>query len=127
MRHLTHAQLAVTGAIAVTMFAIAAGSAAGSVRPDDRATHGPGAVAQEHGVTSGDPGTIPYLSHGIGVDSTLFQGEPTASEPELTAQPDTIGRFDWADAGIGGLATLGLVLLVAGAAIVALRRRPGLA
>ena len=100
MRHLTHAQLAIAGAVTVTMLAIATGAAAADgirpddramhgpgavavaaaqddvvVRPDDRAMHGPGAVAVvQDGIVArpGDPGTIPYLSHGTGVDQTLF-------------------------------------------------------
>lgn len=153
MRHLTYAQLAITGAVAMTMLAIVTGAAAADgVRPDDRATHGPGAVAaaqddivtrpddrathgagaivaaQDDIVTrAGDPGTIPYLSHGVGVDQTLFQGEPPAKQQVQPPQEVTLGRFDWADAGVGALATLGLVLLAAGVAIVALRRRPELA
>jgi hypothetical protein len=131
MRHPTFAQLAVSGAIAVTTLALAAGAgAAGGVRPDDRATHGPGAVTvaqHDIGARPGDPGTIPYLSQGAGVDQGLFQGEQTAPDAVQPPQAVTIGRFDWADAGVGALATLGLLLLAAGAAVVALRRRPGLA
>ena len=37
------------------------------------------------------------------------------------AQPTTAEGFDWADAGIGSAATLGLVLLVAGGSVVVLR------
>ena len=46
MRYLTYQRLATAGATAVTMLALAAGAAAADgVRPDDRAMHGPGAIA----------------------------------------------------------------------------------
>ena len=39
------------------------------------------------------------------------------------AQPTTAEGFDWVDAGIGAAATLGLVLLVAGASVMRLRQQ----
>ncbi len=39
-------------------------------------------------VQPGDPGTIPYLSHGVGVDQSQFQGE--ASTAGTPAEPGTI-------------------------------------
>jgi hypothetical protein len=44
----------------------------------------------------GDPGTIPYLSHGIGVDESLFQGEAAA-----VAQPGDPGTIPYLSHGIG--------------------------
>jgi hypothetical protein len=44
-------------------------------------------------VQPGDPGTIPYLSHGIGVDQSQFQGEVTpAIHDEATAVQRGVGQ-----------------------------------
>jgi hypothetical protein len=71
------------------------------------------------------PGAIPYLSHGIGVDESLFQGASSvgltgdspltrgdvASVSQPTAKVTSDGDFDWTWAGFGaGMA----VLLAAG-------------
>ena len=113
MRYLTYQRLATAGATAVTMLALAAGAAAADgVRPDDRAMHGPGAiaVAQRDIVVRPDDRADRRLA-GVAV----------------VAQPAATKGFDWADAGVGALGTFGLVLLAGGVGVVALRRRPRLA
>jgi hypothetical protein len=105
MRNSTVKSLA-TGTAAVVAALVLAGGASAAERPDDRANHGPGAIeaAQQDVVVRPDdradrrlPNTAPVV-------------QPTAGD-----------RFDWADAGIGSAATLGLVLVVAGASIVFVR------
>ena len=115
MRYLTYQRLATAGATAVTMLALAAGAAAADgVRPDDRDMHGPGAiaVAQRDIVVRPDDRADRRLA-GVAV--------------AVAAQPAATEGFDWADAGVGALATFGLVLLAGGVGAVALRRRPRLA
>ena len=106
MYHRMHTKLTAAGA--VTALALAAGAAAadGAARPDDRATHGPGAIT----ATQRDVVLRP--------DDRADRGLPNTAP--LT-QPTTGEAFDWVDAGIGSAATLGIVLLVAGASVVRLR------
>jgi hypothetical protein len=67
------------------------------------------------------PGTIPYLSHGVGVDQSLFQGASSlgltgdspitrgdvAAVSQPTAKVTSDGDFDWTWAGFGaGMAVL---------------------
>jgi hypothetical protein len=73
----------------------------------------------------GDPGTIPYLSHGIGVDESLFSGQqpsvgltgdspltrgamPASSNTQAVSSGDD---FEWTWVGVGG----GLAVLLAAA------------
>ena len=49
---------------------------------------GGGGAASVAAVQPGDPGTIPYLSHGVGVDQSQFQGD--ASTAGTPAEPGTI-------------------------------------
>ena len=115
MRYLTYQRLATAGATAVTMLALAAGAAAADgVRPDDRAMHGPGAIAVA--VTQRDNVVRPDDRADRRLTSVAVAAQPAATE-----------GFDWADAGVGALATFGLVLLAGGVGAVALRRRPRLA
>jgi hypothetical protein len=101
----------------------------------------------------GDPGTIPYLSHGIGVDESLFQGESlgltgdsartrvSAPEPEgltgdsaltrypgqgrgLTVSASTSDDTDWTWFGVGaGMAAL-VAAGLAGVLLTSRRRGP---
>ena len=93
------------GAVAQTNEWVAAEARA---RPDDRATHGPGAIdaAQRDVVLRPDDRA----------DRRLPNDAPVT-------QPTTGEGFDWIDAGIGSAATLGLVLLVAGASVMRLRHQ----
>lgn len=128
-------------AFAVVMAAPA--QADSGVRPDDRAIHGPGAVA------AGGPGepvrpddradrTIAPAAQPAAVrpDDRAFRGVAPVSpvRPDDRADrslltiavetlPTTADGFDWTDAGIGAAGAFGLVLLVAGASVVGLRLR----
>jgi hypothetical protein len=63
--------------------------------------------------------TIPYLSHGIGVDPAQFGG--TGVTPAL--QSSSGGSFSWGDAGIGAGGAFALFLLMTAAAAVSQRNR----
>ena len=43
-------------------------------------------------VQPGDPGTIPYLSHGIGVDQSQFQGDASLATPAIHDEATAIQR-----------------------------------
>lgn len=115
MLHRMFEKLAAGGAIATAALALAGGATAADrpVHPDDRATHGVGAIEAEKRDIVLRP------------DDRADRRLPGA--PAVLVQPTASGGFDWVDAGVGALTTLGIVLLVAGAAIVGLRRRPELA
>jgi len=83
-----------TVAAASASAALAASTASGQLLEGTGGGTG-GAVAA---VQPGDPGTIPYLSHGVGVDESLFQGD-TAAQP--TAQPAEAGTIPYLSQGIG--------------------------
>jgi hypothetical protein len=111
-------------AFAVVMAAPA--QADSGVRPDDRAIHGPGAVA------AGAPGEL--VRPDDRADRTIAPAQPAAVRPDdradrrlltigVEALPTTAEGFDWTDAGIGAAGAFGLVLLVAGASVVGLRLR----
>jgi hypothetical protein len=70
----------------------------------------------------GDPGTIPYLSHGAGVDQSLFQGEPTAEPGDAGTSFELPSVDAGTAAAIGGLAGATLII---GAAFAARRQRVG--
>jgi hypothetical protein len=93
--------------------AIAAASSSDVVRPDDRPTHGPGAVTVTTS-TAVRPDDRP--THGVGSigPSTLV----------VTASPAG-GGFDWIDAGVGAAFGMGASLIVAGALLAGQRRRRG--
>ena len=128
----TTARMLMTTALVAAVAALFAGSA-NAVLLDVEGGSGSDttAVAQP-----GDPGTIPYLSHGIGVDKSLFSGQTSlgltgdsartrvADEPRGLTGDSPIGRFpettqtavasgsddlDWSSFGAGA----GLVALVA--------------
>ncbi len=102
------------------------------LHPDDRATHGPGAVAQSNGwvasaqVTRPDdrptlgPGAIEAAQQDVVLrPDDRADRRPPSDSP--VAQPTAGDGFDWLDAGIGSAAALGLVLLLAGASVMRLR------
>jgi hypothetical protein len=111
-----------TVAAASASAALVASTASGQVMEGTGST-GETSVAV---VQPGDPGTIPYMSQGAGVDQSVFQGEPTA---QPTAQPGDPGislELPSVDAGtaaaIGGLAGATLII---GAAFAVRRQRVG--
>jgi hypothetical protein len=111
MVHRTSKRLATGGAVATAALALAGGAAAADRphHPDDRATHGVGAIEAERRAVVLRP------------DDRADRGLPGA--PAVLVQPAAGGGFDWVDAGIGASATLGLVLLVAGGSVIRLRHR----
>ena len=135
MQHRMHNRLAAAGAAVLTSLSLATGAAAadGVARPDDRATHGTGAIAQTNAwVTAGGaahpdnrathgPGAIESAQRDIVLRPDDRADRRLPNDAPLT-QPTAGERFDWADAGIGSAATLGVVLLVAGAAVIRLRQ-----
>ncbi len=120
----------------------------------DRAVQAGAASAVEPGTAApGEPGTIPYLSHGIGVDESLFSGEPSSgatgtaagrvahtmpegltgdsaltrtdlSSPSSTTQASSSGDdTDWTWIGLG--AGMAALLAAAGAALYFSARHRG--
>ena len=58
-------------------------------------------------------------------DAAAGRGMDTAPVVEFVEVPRTVGGFDWADAGLGAAAAIGLVLIGAGCVLTAARiRRP---
>ena len=106
MFRLTYALAAVASLLLVG----GAVSAAAATRPDDRANHGPGAVAA---VSSDDV---------VRPDDRAWRGAGPEPASEMAESPTVlVDGFDWVDAGIGASASLGL-LLFAGGAVLLLRR-----
>ena len=116
-------------------FVLAAGAAAaqGSTRPDDRPTHGPGAVGlvevsttinHPDGRTVRGPGA--FASSGadsvLRPDDRAWRGVDAAPVIVETAPASRIDGFDWADAGIGAAGALGIALLLMGLSAFVLRR-----
>ena len=91
------------------------------VRPDDRATHGQGAIVLEQRNDAVRPDD--RATHGQG--AIEFEQVTRAGQvPVIAAAGSASARvdgFDWLDAGIGAAAALGLGLIVAGSVVV--RRR----
>ncbi len=71
MKEITTARMLLTTAVLAAVAALFAGGANAMLMDVDGGTAN-GAVA----APSGQPMTIPYLSHGIGVDESLFSGQP---------------------------------------------------
>ena len=110
MLHHTFKRMAAGGAIATAALALAGGATAADRlgHPDDRATHGVGAIeAAKRDVV-------------LRPDDRANRRLPGA--PAVAVQPAASGGFDWVYAGIGAASALGVVLLVAGASVVRLRQ-----
>jgi hypothetical protein len=74
MNDITTARMLMTTAVVAAVAAMFAGGANAVLMDAEGGSGGDTtAVAQP-----GDPGTIPYLSHGIGVDESLFSGQAPA-------------------------------------------------
>lgn len=95
--------------VTASLLFAAAAAAEGSVRPDDRATRGTGAIALETAVVRPDDRAIRPSS-----PSSVTFVESTAG-----------GGFDWADAGIGAATVVGLGLVSVGVFVLVARRRHG--
>ena len=99
----------------------AIGSRADSaVRPNDRPTHGPGAINALDPAISGVPGQQDGV---VRPDDRANHG-PLATTFEQPSTSTSGDGFSWSDAGVGAGSALGLVL-VAGAAMFTLRRGRG--
>ena len=94
------------GTAAALAALVLAGGAGAAIRPDDRGTHGPGAIA----TAERDAVVRP--------DDRADRGFPGGAPVVV---PTSAAGFDWVDAGIGSAATLGIVLLVAGGSVMVLR------
>ena len=117
MKHFAY----LTALAASLVLAAGTGAAIGSTRPDDRATHGPGAIAleQRNDVVRPDD----RATHGPGaivLEQVSGAGQVPVIEPG-GSEGVRIDGFDWLDAGIGAVAALGLVLIVVGGAVVVRR------
>jgi hypothetical protein len=125
--------IATVSAIVLATLAVAgpAGAADGAQRPDDRTMRGPGGIALTNEWAAAESSARPddRPMHGPGAieaarrdvlrpDDRADRRLPSSAP---LAQPTPGNGFDWLDAGIGSAATLGLVLLVAGASMVRLR------
>lgn len=110
---------------------IAAASVAISARPDDRAgLRGPGAATSVQVVTVGRPDDRVGVRGPGALDSSVPSLRPDdraeARGPGAVttfASPSVSRGFDWNDGLIGGLAGMGMTLLVAGAGFIVLSRR----
>ena len=149
MNNITTGRMLLTTAVLAAVAALFAGGANAMLQDVEGGSGSGGSAA----APLGSPGTIPYLSHGIGVDASQFSGQTSlgltgdsprtrmAPEPRGLTGDSPIGRFpgttqtavasgdndlDWSSFGAGA----GLVALVgAGIAGVWLttRRRGGVA
>ena len=136
MRNPIIARLVTGIGIVVAALVVAGGASAadGAVRPDDRANHGPGAVARTNVWVAGALVARPddRATHGPGAieaarrDAVLRPDDradrrlPGAAP---VAQPTSGEGFDWIDAGVGAAVSFGLVLLIAGGSVLRLRHR----
>jgi hypothetical protein len=85
MNDITTARMVLTTAALAAVAALFAGGANARLMDVDGGTAS-GAVT----APSGQPGTIPYLSHGIGVDATRWSGQDRSETGTVTLQPEAI-------------------------------------
>ena len=95
MNDITTARMLLTTAVLAAVAALFAGGANAMLL--DVEGGGSGGTAQ---AAPGAPGTIPYLSHGIGVDKSLFSG-PAPSQGTQVAKPGDPGTIPYLSHGIG--------------------------
>ena len=117
MRNLAY----ITGLAVALALTTGAGTAVGSTRPDDRATHGQGAIILEQRNDAVRPDDRATHGHGAIVFEQVTQADQIpviGASGSVSASSD---GFDWLDAGIGAAAGIGLGLIVAGSVVV--RRR----
>ena len=119
---------------ASVILAVGAATAAGGTRPDDRPTHGPGSISISETTAPTRPDD--RANHGSGAfvtdtsseivrpDDRAWRGVGLPPTVEVVQSPPVrVDGFDWADAGIGAAAALGLGLLLAGASALVVRRQ----
>ena len=85
MNDITTARMLLTSAVLAAVAALFAGSANAMLLDVEGGSGGGATVVAQ----PGDPGTIPYLSHGIGVDKSLFSGQ---AETKLTGVHASLQR-----------------------------------
>jgi hypothetical protein len=83
MNEITKTRMLLTTAALAAVAALFAGGANARLLDTDGGTATGAAV-----VPSGQPQTIPYLSHGIGVDESLWSGQPTLTGVHAALQRD---------------------------------------
>lgn len=122
-----------TLAASVTL-AVGVAAAGAGTRPDDRATHGPGSISSAETTTSIRPDDRANHRPGafasntsseiVRPDDRAWRGAGQAPRVEIVESPSVhVDGFDWADAGIGATAVLGLGLLLVGASALMGRRQ----
>jgi hypothetical protein len=94
MNEITTARMLVTTAVLAAVAALFAGGANAMLDADG------GGSGDSAAAAPGAPGTIPYLSHGIGVDKSLFNG-PAPSQATDVAKPGDPGTIPYLSHGIG--------------------------
>jgi hypothetical protein len=125
--------IATVGATAALLVAGVADAADGATRPDDRPLRGPGAIALTNDWAAAETAARPddRSTHGPGAIETAQRDVVLRPDDRADrrlpngaplAQPATGDGFDWVDAGVGSGATLGFILLVAGASMVRVRQ-----
>jgi len=92
MNDITTARMLLTSAVLAAVAALFAGSANAMLLDVEGGSDGGATVVAQ----PGDPGTIPYLSHGIGVDKSLFSGQ---AETKLTGVHAALQRGTGAESG----------------------------
>jgi hypothetical protein len=127
------AAVAALAALSLVIVAPAAASDA-PTRPDDQATHGPGAVAvttssaahPDDQATHGPGAVAVTTSSAVRPDDRPNHGPGSIGPitPVVIASPAG-GGFDWIDAGVGAAFGMGASLIVAGALLAGQRRRRG--
>jgi hypothetical protein len=128
------AKAAVVALAAMSLVVATAAASDAPTRPDDQATHGPGAIAAttSTGIRPDDrpnhgPGAVAgTTSTGIRPDDRPTHGVGSIGPITLveTASPAG-GGFDWIDAGVGAAFGMGASLIVAGALLAGQRHRRG--
>jgi hypothetical protein len=129
MKLLTH----LTGLVAVLALAVGVSTGVAGIRPDNRATHGPGVVLEgatastrpDDGAKHGVGPLGGSLAQAVRPDDRAWRGigpEPVLVPVAAPAPTSSADGFDWTDAGIGAVGAVGLVLVLAGGAVFVIRR-----
>jgi hypothetical protein len=95
MNEITTTRMLITTAVMAAVAALFAGGANAMLQDVEGGSASDSPVA-----APGAPGTIPYLSHGIGVDKSLFSG-PAPTQATTVAKPGDPGTIPYLSHGIG--------------------------
>ena len=96
MNDITTARMLLTTAVLAAVAALFAGGANAMLQDVEGGSGSGGSAA----APLGSPGTIPYLSHGIGVDKSLFSGQASSKVTD-EATPGAPGTIPYLSHGIG--------------------------